>query len=502
MAELIALWDFNGRTDKSGNGHDLVGVMNNLSPMVMDRNYIAYAPSLTSFDNGITLLLEYISPNADGESNQAIFSLSKKAGGGLFVLYEGAQVQQHQVSWHDDSGFPFNLPSMSPNYLNKRKRVAVRIRKNSESSFDTLVKYANGATKSSISGVTQADLSDIQPLSFGGENPLTGAAGFFEGSMYRAELYDGDITDQEIETFFSNGILSDNVPVTDFLPLTEVTAGLVAPLGSTVSTNLGEGILNSNGSPVYVRSINISKGENKHIVNNNLSVHVTLSFDLLGKVILTEGENTTTANTEFDVLTLVQTNGQIALFDETLSMVLSSQLFEYTDAYLSVELLDGETIESVPKNVFLAKITTGIIHLLHPPTSLPTWANKETREQANPQPLEVVTIEDKASVALLGKSGNYKDLLDQRGNLRKTGYYTSTVLINKVPAINKRVFCFTNKGQLLDESISDANGVYRFDHLLLENKYMFVAQHSDLLFTPPDYAAVAADWQTPTPYKE
>ena len=87
-------------------------------------------------------------------------------------------------------------------------------------------------------------------------------------------------------------------------------------------------------------------------------------------------------------------------------------------------------------------------------------------------------------------------------NTLDLGYYQSTVLINNTPIKGKKVFCFTNDGFLVDSTVSDENGVYRFDYLELSEKYMFVAQHSNVPDAPPEYNAVASDWQTPTKYGE
>lgn len=132
----------------------------------------------------------------------------------------------------------------------------------------------------------------------------------------------------------------------------------------------------------------------------------------------------------------------------------------------------------------------------------PTWSNRETREQANPYPPQLQTLKNNDKPTLSAKTGNYLSLFDQHGKQRPMGYYQSTVLINKVPTANKRVLCFTNHGQLRDETRSDVNGIYRFDHLDLNEKYMFVAQHDDGdPNTAPEYSAVAADWQSPKPYQ-
>jgi len=131
----------------------------------------------------------------------------------------------------------------------------------------------------------------------------------------------------------------------------------------------------------------------------------------------------------------------------------------------------------------------------------PVWANRETRAQANPQPDSLQMLKQDIEQKIVGKSGNYNSLFNQKGEQRKSGYYQSTVTVSDIPKPNTRILCFTNNGQLLDETYSNESGVYRFDHLLMDNKYLFVAQYNN--GNPqiaPDYLAAAADWQTPTPY--
>lgn len=131
-----------------------------------------------------------------------------------------------------------------------------------------------------------------------------------------------------------------------------------------------------------------------------------------------------------------------------------------------------------------------------------TFSNKETKTEANSYAEKVHIAAENDQLSLLGKSGNYSSILSSNGEQRPIGYYQSTVLINESPSANKRVLCYTNNGQLVDETVSDSEGKYRFDYLDLNKKYMFVAQYSNEANTPPDYTAVAADWQKPTPYGE
>lgn len=79
------------------------------------------------------------------------------------------------------------------------------------------------------------------------------------------------------------------------------------------------------------------------------------------------------------------------------------------------------------------------------------------------------------------------------------GYIESTVTISGV-GVRRRVLCFTQDGELVGETYSRAaDGVYRFDLLWLNKRYMLVAQ-DDPAFGPADYNAVAADYQAPKPY--
>ena len=183
-----------------------------------------------------------------------------------------------------------------------------------------------------------------------------------------------------------------------------------------------------------------------------------------------------------------------------LSFPLSSVLIHqgsHTSRQTTTLQLKNVVVNELPRSYYYS-LTHKVIN-----TFKTTWSNKETKAQANPYPPAMQNVKPVEPVAtLLGKSGNYQSLLNQQGEQRPVGYYQSTVMINKVPTAGKRVFCFTNNGQLRDETVSDVNGIYRFDHLDLNEKYMFVAQESNDRTTPPEYNAVASDWQTPTKYGE
>lgn len=129
----------------------------------------------------------------------------------------------------------------------------------------------------------------------------------------------------------------------------------------------------------------------------------------------------------------------------------------------------------------------------------PVFANNETRAEANPYPDLMQYLENEENIASLNRKGAYSFSSEIENTTR--GYYQSTVTIRGVPSANNRVLCFTNDGLLIAETKSTEQGVYRFDQLLMREKYMFVAQHDDGdPNTPPEYLATAADWQTPTAY--
>ncbi|WP_417698106.1 hypothetical protein [Psychromonas sp.] len=131
------------------------------------------------------------------------------------------------------------------------------------------------------------------------------------------------------------------------------------------------------------------------------------------------------------------------------------------------------------------------------------YSNKETREMANIYS-DLVEVKSKNLNSKLSfRQGKYLSIFENNGEQRKMGYFESKVLIQDVPAPNRKVMCFTQHGQLLDETYSAEDGTYRFDHLLLDTKYLFVAHdNQDTPNTPPEYQAVAAGFQTATPYVE
>lgn len=128
-----------------------------------------------------------------------------------------------------------------------------------------------------------------------------------------------------------------------------------------------------------------------------------------------------------------------------------------------------------------------------------TWGNQETREQAFPslgpqgQPVY-------PALPIPPRLAAYDGLMmiTPDGRSRPMGYIENLVTVNG-EGVSRRVLCLDQAGNLVAETRSSASGVYRFDNLWLERRYMLIAQ-DDPEYGPADYNAVAADYQKPTPY--
>lgn len=143
------------------------------------------------------------------------------------------------------------------------------------------------------------------------------------------------------------------------------------------------------------------------------------------------------------------------------------------------------------------------------PIKLPTLlaANEETKEKYWPQPVSFVGIPPVFSgksaafpsqkMSLFSKGRDFFIVRD--GVQTEQGFIESTVTISGV-GVRRRVLCYLQDGELVGETFSrESDGLYRFDHLWLNRRYMLVAQ-DDPAFGPADYNAVAADFQIPKPY--
>ncbi|WP_368206406.1 hypothetical protein [Aeromonas sp. s5] len=134
-------------------------------------------------------------------------------------------------------------------------------------------------------------------------------------------------------------------------------------------------------------------------------------------------------------------------------------------------------------------------------------ANQEPRSQFIPQdvtwhgtpPMYAGPVTPIKNSRLLMTRGRDQCWLRDGVQSVQQGYIRSTVTING-EGVRRRVLCFTQDGDLVGETYSRAaDGVYQFDLLWLNRRYMAVAQ-DDPAYGPADYNAVAADYQAPTPY--
>jgi hypothetical protein len=134
-------------------------------------------------------------------------------------------------------------------------------------------------------------------------------------------------------------------------------------------------------------------------------------------------------------------------------------------------------------------------------------ANQEPRSQFQPQDVVwrgtpsmyagPLNLQQQTQYPLC-KGRDYFWIRDGVRNVEQ-GFIESTVTISGM-GVRRRVLCFTQDGELVGETYSRAaDGVYRFDLLWLNRRYMVVAQ-DDPAYGPADYNAVAADYQAPKPY--
>lgn len=159
------------------------------------------------------------------------------------------------------------------------------------------------------------------------------------------------------------------------------------------------------------------------------------------------------------------------------------------------EIVDRQTF-SIGGPVFMPPIKM---------TAIP--ANQEIRSQFQPQdvawrgtpPMHAGPVNtQKITTFPMTKGRDYFWIRDGVRNVEQ-GYISNKVTING-EGVRRRVLCFTQDGELVGETYSRASdGVYQFDLLWLNKRYMLVAQ-DDPAYGPADYNAVAADYQAPLPY--
>lgn len=220
---------------------------------------------------------------------------------------------------------------------------------------------------------------------------------------------------------------------------------------------------------------------------------------------LTVQGETVSADTDAPFLYMAVLNTQLLVCSGD-QVILRSPKFGTTalgDSY--VEIAPGQSVAGVITSFNFILPQRAALALRIPCTAIP--ANQETRAQFQPQDVVwrgtppmwagPVNLQQQTQYPLC-KGRDYFWIRDGVRNVEQ-GYIESTVTISGV-GVRRRVLCFTQDGELVGETYSRASdGVYRFDLLWLNQRYMLVAQ-DDPVFGPADYNAVAADFQLPTPY--
>lgn len=300
----------------------------------------------------------------------------------------------------------------------------------------------------------------------------------------------------------------------DFAALTEAQFAALAPdiylpIGAAIGHQQGVGLTASGTAPSYVLSRGVLPGQTGVLLDSSNQVMARLSY-IGGIAILTVGGVTTTAPSTEPCLNLTMANGQAFAYYQD-RVAVRSELFVRPDiippsSRTWLELQPGQTLATIWVNASMLDV---VMTYTHQPgirvTAIP--ANQEPRSQFQPQDVAwrgtppmwagPVNLQQQTQYPLC-KGRDYFWIRDGVRNVEQ-GYIESTVTISGV-GVRRRVLCFTQDGELVGETYSRASdGVYRFDLLWLNKRYMLVAQ-DDPAFGPADYNAVAADYQLPTPY--
>ncbi|HGY1008182.1 TPA: hypothetical protein ACNUUR_000743 [Aeromonas salmonicida] len=290
---------------------------------------------------------------------------------------------------------------------------------------------------------------------------------------------------------------------------TALNPDIYLPSGAAIGHQQGVGLTASGSAPSYVLSRGVLPGQTGVLLDNNNQVIASLSY-LGGVASITVGGVTSTAPSTEPCLYLTMANGQAFAYYQDRVAVRSVLFVRHdllpTNNRLWLELQPGQALATI-------WVTNSAIDVVltysHQPgvrvTAIP--ANQEPRSQFQPQdvawsgtpPLYPGPVNvQQMSQSIVCKGDDYFWVRDGVQNVAQ-GYISNRVTING-EGVRRRVLCFSQDGYLVDETYSSAvDGVYRFDHLWLNRRYMLVAQ-DDPAFGPADYNAVAADYQAPTPY--
>ncbi|MFM5629339.1 hypothetical protein ACET67_14840 [Aeromonas veronii] len=284
---------------------------------------------------------------------------------------------------------------------------------------------------------------------------------------------------------------------------------LLLPSGAAIGHAQGVGLTASGTAPSYVLSRGVRPGETGVLLDASNQVMARLSY-LGGIASLTVEGVTTSAPSTAAALYLAVSNGQVFAYDAG-GVIVRSERFIRQDRIGSgnrawIELQPGESLSTIWTQIYPLDAQLTYDYKRQPINPIP--ANQEPRALFEPQDVAWVGGEGKGYAGPVNANPLDLDLLcagldrywlrDGVQNVLQ-GYIESTVTING-EGVARRVLCFDQAGNLVGETMSRASdGVYRFDLLWLNRRYMVVAQ-DDPAYGPADYNAVAADYQAPKPY--
>ncbi|MGE6162264.1 hypothetical protein ACLHZ7_15255 [Aeromonas salmonicida] len=276
------------------------------------------------------------------------------------------------------------------------------------------------------------------------------------------------------------------------------------PAGAVLTHTPGVGVVASGSAPSYILTRGILPGQTGVLLNSSDQVVARLSY-MDGVASLTVGGVTTNAACTAPYISLYQYNGQAFGYYQDQVIIRSSLFFTESAQQNWIELPPGDTLASI--GIEWRPLPQEFTYYSHCHHLTATPANQEPRAVFQPQdvawsgtpqlypgPVNVQQM----SQSIVCKGHDYFWVRDGVQNVAQ-GYISNRVTING-EGVRRRVLCFSQDGYLVAETYSSAaDGVYRFDHLWLNRRYMLVAQ-DDPAFGPADYNAVAADYQAPTPY--
>ncbi|HDO1316957.1 hypothetical protein [Aeromonas veronii] len=285
---------------------------------------------------------------------------------------------------------------------------------------------------------------------------------------------------------------------------TALQPDLVLPAGAAIEHQSGVGLVASGTAPSYVLARGILPGQTGVLFDATGAVVAKLTY-LNGMAVLTVGGVITQGPADAPYLGLAAINGQVFGYYQTKVFTRSTQFIASSQYKIWIELQPGDRLDRIGTE--FVPLQVEFTYVLFTTRMTVTVANQETRAQFLPQdvawqgkppfypgPLSIQQM----SQRVICKGRDYFWIRDGVRNVEQ-GFIESTVTISGM-GVRRRVLCFTQDGELVGETYSRASdGVYRFDLLWLNKRYMLVAQ-DDPAFGPADYNAVAADYQAPKPY--